>query len=100
MADNRNQALSSTLAGRPLAQEASAPLLIKRLMTERRVGYSVEPFPRIRQLIIYAGRIARDKHTIRCLVEVDFDHDIIDGAPAARFMKRFKELIANGDVLT
>ena len=25
-----------------------------------------------------------------------FDHDIIDGAPAARFTQRFKELIENG----
>lgn len=29
-------------------------------------------------------------------VTVSFDHDIIDGAPAARFMQRLKELIENG----
>jgi pyruvate/2-oxoglutarate dehydrogenase complex dihydrolipoamide acyltransferase (E2) component len=29
-----------------------------------------------------------------------FDHDIIDGAPAARFTQRFKELIENADGLT
>ena len=28
-----------------------------------------------------------------------FDHDIIDGAPAARFTQRFKELIESGDGL-
>jgi pyruvate/2-oxoglutarate dehydrogenase complex dihydrolipoamide acyltransferase (E2) component len=27
---------------------------------------------------------------------ISFDHNIIDGAPAARFTKRFKELIENG----
>jgi pyruvate/2-oxoglutarate dehydrogenase complex dihydrolipoamide acyltransferase (E2) component len=25
-----------------------------------------------------------------------FDHDVIDGAPAARFIQRFKELIESG----
>lgn len=29
-------------------------------------------------------------------VTVSFDHDVIDGAPAARFMQRLKELIENG----
>ncbi|MGB7210562.1 MAG: 2-oxo acid dehydrogenase subunit E2 [Pyrinomonadaceae bacterium] len=29
-------------------------------------------------------------------VTVDFDHDLIDGAPAARFIEKFKELIENG----
>lgn len=30
---------------------------------------------------------------------VDFDHDIVDGAPAARFIRHFKELIENGEIL-
>ena len=30
---------------------------------------------------------------------VDFDHDIVDGAPAARFVDRFKELIEGADGL-
>jgi pyruvate/2-oxoglutarate dehydrogenase complex dihydrolipoamide acyltransferase (E2) component len=29
-------------------------------------------------------------------VTISFDHDIIDGAPAARFIQRLKELIENG----
>ncbi len=29
-------------------------------------------------------------------VTVDFDHDLIDGAPAARFIEKFKELIESG----
>jgi pyruvate/2-oxoglutarate dehydrogenase complex dihydrolipoamide acyltransferase (E2) component len=27
---------------------------------------------------------------------ISFDHDIVDGAPAARFMRRLKELIESG----
>jgi hypothetical protein len=30
---------------------------------------------------------------------VDFDHDIVDGAPAARFVQHLKELIERGDGL-
>ena len=30
---------------------------------------------------------------------VDFDHDIVDGAPAARFVQQLKELIERGDGL-
>jgi pyruvate/2-oxoglutarate dehydrogenase complex dihydrolipoamide acyltransferase (E2) component len=33
-----------------------------------------------------------------CLT-VSFDHDIIDGAPAARFTSRFAEILSNGDEL-
>lgn len=33
-------------------------------------------------------------------ITVDFDHDIVDGAPAARFMRRFKEIIKSGSVIT
>jgi pyruvate/2-oxoglutarate dehydrogenase complex dihydrolipoamide acyltransferase (E2) component len=32
----------------------------------------------------------------RLSMTVSFDHDIIDGAPAARFTQRFKELIETG----
>ena len=34
-----------------------------------------------------------------CLT-VTFDHDIIDGAPAARFVRRLVELIENGHGLS
>ena len=30
---------------------------------------------------------------------VSFDHDMIDGAPAARFLQRFKEIIEEGKSL-
>lgn len=30
---------------------------------------------------------------------VSFDHDLIDGAPAARFLKRFSEILSSGEVL-
>ena len=29
-------------------------------------------------------------------ITVSFDHDIVDGAPAARFVQRFKELLEAG----
>lgn len=32
-------------------------------------------------------------------VTASFDHDIVDGAPAARFMKRFGEILSGGDEL-
>lgn len=35
-----------------------------------------------------------------CLnLTADFDHDLIDGAPAARFIEKFKELLESGDEL-
>ncbi|HBY09305.1 MAG TPA: hypothetical protein DEH22_16565 [Chloroflexi bacterium] len=33
-------------------------------------------------------------------VTVSFDHDVIDGAPAARFINRLKKLIESGDGLS
>jgi pyruvate/2-oxoglutarate dehydrogenase complex dihydrolipoamide acyltransferase (E2) component len=33
-----------------------------------------------------------------CLT-VSFDHDIVDGAPAARFIQRFKDLVESGSGL-
>ncbi len=32
-------------------------------------------------------------------VTLDFDHDIVDGAPAARFAQRFAEIVEAGDIL-
>ncbi|MGB7874762.1 MAG: 2-oxo acid dehydrogenase subunit E2 [Anaerolineales bacterium] len=32
-------------------------------------------------------------------VTLDFDHDIVDGAPAARFAQQFSELVESGDAL-
>jgi pyruvate/2-oxoglutarate dehydrogenase complex dihydrolipoamide acyltransferase (E2) component len=49
---------------------------------------------------IVDGRLEDRQHL--CLT-ISFDHDLIDGAPAARFMQRFKELVetaAGLDVLT
>jgi len=42
------------------------------------------------------GRIETREHL--CLT-VTFNHDIVDGAPAARFLKRFSELLMNSGVL-
>ena len=32
-------------------------------------------------------------------VTLDFDHDVVDGAPAARFAQRFAEIVEAGDLL-
>lgn len=46
-----------------------------------------------RQPVVCEGRI----EIRECLnVTADFDHDLIDGAPAARFIKEFKKLIESG----
>jgi len=42
------------------------------------------------------GQIETREHL--CLT-VTFNHDIVDGAPAARFLKRFSELLMTGELL-
>jgi pyruvate/2-oxoglutarate dehydrogenase complex dihydrolipoamide acyltransferase (E2) component len=42
------------------------------------------------------GRIETREHL--CLT-VSFNHDIVDGAPAARFLKRFSELLTSSELL-
>jgi pyruvate/2-oxoglutarate dehydrogenase complex dihydrolipoamide acyltransferase (E2) component len=44
--------------------------------------------------VVRDGRLDSAEHL--CLT-VSFDHDIVDGAPAARFMKRYTEILASGD---
>ncbi len=46
--------------------------------------------------VLVDGRLEAHEHL--CLT-LSFDHDIIDGAPAARFTRRFAELLASGQVL-
>jgi len=43
------------------------------------------------------GQLASHEHL--CLT-ITFNQDIIDGAPAARFVKRFSELMKSGEILT
>lgn len=45
---------------------------------------------------IIDGRLEEHEHL--CLT-LSFDHDIIDGAPAARFAHRFAELLSSGDAI-
>jgi pyruvate/2-oxoglutarate dehydrogenase complex dihydrolipoamide acyltransferase (E2) component len=33
-------------------------------------------------------------------ITASFDHEIIDGAPAARFMARFEKILQSGELLT
>lgn len=40
-------------------------------MTEEKSAYQIVPFPRLRQLIVDAGRFAVKKHTIHGLLEID-----------------------------
>lgn len=42
------------------------------------------------------GRVVQHEHL--CLT-VSFDHDLIDGAPGARFVKRFSEVLRSGDAI-
>jgi pyruvate/2-oxoglutarate dehydrogenase complex dihydrolipoamide acyltransferase (E2) component len=50
----------------------------------------------VERLVLKEGRPEMREHL--CLT-VSFDHAIVDGAPAARFVKRLSELIRGGDVL-
>ena len=43
------------------------------------------------------GRLESREHL--CLT-ITFNHDIVDGAPAARFVKRFSELLISGELLS
>jgi len=40
-----------------------------------------------------------ESHEHLCLT-ITFNHEIVDGAPAARFVKRFSELLMSGDLIT
>lgn len=45
---------------------------------------------------VVESRLEEPEHL--CLT-ISFDHDILDGAPAARFTSQFLELLASGDLL-
>lgn len=47
--------------------------------------------------VVHDAQIENREHL--CLT-LTFDHDIIDGGPAARFAQRFKELVESGNGLT
>src|SRR5512133_1864473 len=71
-------------------------------MAGRRGGWGLAPAGR--SLLLIVGGIARKPAVIDERVEprdmldltVAFDHDVVDGAPAARFVKRLVELIESG----
>jgi pyruvate/2-oxoglutarate dehydrogenase complex dihydrolipoamide acyltransferase (E2) component len=50
----------------------------------------------VNRAVVIGGKVTTREHL--CLT-VSFDHDIVDGAPAARFMKTFQELIRSGGLL-
>ncbi len=45
--------------------------------------------------VLVDGEVQEREHLC---ITVSFDHDIVDGAPAARFMKRFGEILSSGEV--
>lgn len=71
-------------------------------MFGKRSGWGVVPFPQSLGLVV--GGIARKPGLVDDRVEpremlsltMMFDHDVVDGAPAARFVKRLVELIESG----
>jgi pyruvate/2-oxoglutarate dehydrogenase complex dihydrolipoamide acyltransferase (E2) component len=46
--------------------------------------------------VLVDGKVEPREHL--CLT-ASFDHDVVDGAPAARFMRRFAEILQSGDAL-
>lgn len=50
----------------------------------------------VKRPVCCGGRLEEREHL--CLT-LSFDHDVIDGAPAARFTKQLSELLASGSVL-
>jgi len=50
----------------------------------------------VKRVVMVDGAPVEREHL--CLT-ISFDHDLIDGAPAARFTKRFAEVLASGDAL-
>ena len=55
------------------------------------VGSIVERLRRV-------GEVIESRHML-CLT-LSFDHDIVDGAPAARFSKRLAELLSSGEAIS
>jgi len=50
----------------------------------------------VRRPVVHDGMLDSAEHM--CLT-VSFDHDIVDGAPAARFMKRYSEILSSGEAV-
>ena len=49
-----------------------------------------------RRPVVVDGEIQDREHLS---LTVSFNHDIVDGAPAARFVGRLRELVASGEML-
>lgn len=79
-------------------------------------GYQAIPYSINRRMISASSALAREQNNIQAITEVDiseprrlirehlcltltFDHDIVDGAPAARFVKSFSKLLQGGEPL-
>ena len=70
-------------------------------------SFRIEPIPAMHRFTFDAGYLGRSRHIVHGLIEVDVkkahecirefldltvsvDHDIVDGAPAARFIQSFR----------
>ena len=50
-------------------------------------------------MVVTVGSIVQREGREHLCLTVSFDHAIVDGAPAARFMRRLAELIRGGQLL-
>ncbi len=65
---------------------------------QEHLGYCVQPYPcgyhgDSQKPVLVNGGL--ENHEFLC-VTISIDHDIVDGAPAARFIQRLKELVETG----
>jgi hypothetical protein len=82
-----------------------------------RAGFEVKPFPRERHDVVDALEVGNpdrgdERRPAVCFSQwgriepreylaltASVDHDVVDGAPAARFARRLRELIESAEVL-
>jgi pyruvate/2-oxoglutarate dehydrogenase complex dihydrolipoamide acyltransferase (E2) component len=57
--------------------------------THNNTGYHIEPYPKIRRMVVDSGRMGRRRHTIHALIEVDV-------TPVRRAIKDHKERTGEG----
>jgi hypothetical protein len=78
--------------------EARRCAILDRMAPE---SFEVRPFPRARHDIVDALEVGVRRHMVHALLELDVTlaHDLVDGAPAARFARRLRELVEQAEVL-
>jgi pyruvate/2-oxoglutarate dehydrogenase complex dihydrolipoamide acyltransferase (E2) component len=87
------------------AMDGTAAVTAVGMFGEGHSGWGIFPTPQVLGLVV--GSIAWKPGVIEGRIEpreilhltLSFDHDVVDGAPAARFTRRLIELIESGDGL-